>query len=447
MLLSNSTLIGDFKATFRVRRESLIHASPGTVFVFPANIEVLRNPDVYYPFRQESNFFYLCGFEEPDAWLVVAPRASGSANHKMILFVRPRDPEKELWDGARYGVEGALDVFGADEAYTLDQFPAKLLELLGGAEKLGYRVGANESRDRLVLGVLEDQRRNLGRAGKSVLPIEDPLETLAELRMFKSPDEIALLRRACEISSAAHRAAMKDVRPGMNEYEIEALIDYTFRSQGCARVGYGSIVAGGKNATCLHYHANNEVLNDGQLLLVDAGGEFGYYTADITRTFPVGQSFSPEQAALYDLVLKAQKEVISMVKPGLIWTALHKKACEVLVEGLLRIGFLKGKAEDILKSGEFRKYYPHGTGHWLGMDVHDAGLYTRNGEYRKLQAGMAFTVEPGIYVQPGDLSVPEKYRGIGIRIEDNLLVTQNGFENLTQSAPKERAEIEHLKSL
>lgn len=447
MLLSNVSpnILGDPKVTFQKRRESLVSAQPGTVFIFPANLEMLRNPDVYYPHRQESNFYYLSGFEEPESWLVIAPKASGLGNHKMILFVRPRDPEKELWDGPRYGVEGALSVFGADEAYTLDQFPKKLLELIQGAEQIGYRVGTAEARDRVVLGVLEDMRRNQGRAGKSVLPIYDPLETVAELRLYKSPEEIALLRKACEISATAHVAAMKEVRPGMNEYEIEALIDYTFRKNGCARVGYGSIVAGGKNATCLHYNKNNEALQDAQLLLVDAGGEYGYYTADITRTFPIGRGFTPEQAQLYDLVLKAQKEVIQIAKPGLLWTALHKKACEVLVDGLLSLGFLKGKAEDILKSGEFRKYYPHGTGHWLGMDVHDAGLYTKNGEYRKLTAGMVFTVEPGLYVQPSDISVPEKYRGIGIRIEDNILVTPSGVENLTDRAPKERADLEHIK--
>jgi Xaa-Pro aminopeptidase len=444
-------LLTQVPSYFKARREALVNlvskTTPGAAFVFPSSTEVLRNPDVHHPFRQESNFYYLSGFEEPESWLVIAPKKSKPGSYRSVLFVRKRDPEMEIWDGERYGVEGALKVFGVDEAYLSEQFEEKACELLSVSEALFYRVGLSENLDRRMQSVLERVRRSQGRAGKSLLPVLDPNEPVGEMRLFKSAEEIALLRKACEISAEAHRTAMREVRPGMNEYEIEALIDYTFRRRGCARVGYGSIIAGGKNATCLHYQANNEVLRDGDLLLVDAGGEYGYYTADITRTFPVGREFTDAQAQIYDLVLRAQKETMAIAKPGTPWTALHKRATESLVDGLIGIGLLKGKVEDILKNpADVRRFYPHGTGHWLGMDVHDVGLYQKNGEPRRLEPGMVFTIEPGLYMQPSDQGVPERFRNIGVRIEDNILITKDGCENLTQNAPKERSEIESLKS-
>ncbi len=421
-------------------------ANPTSAFLFAANREFIRNPDVDYPFRQESNFYYLSGFSEAESFLVLAPASKPGANYRTILFVRRRDPEKEMWEGERYGVDGALHVFGADEAYPIDELERKLPELLKPAEKVHYRLGHDERMDRTVLAALETCRRSQGRTGKSLSAVADPNETVGEMRLFKSADEIELLRKACSISADAHVAAMKEVRPGMNEYEVEALVDYTFRRKGCQRVGYGSIVAGGKNSTCLHYRANNEVLRDGELLLIDAGGEYDYYTADITRTFPVGRQFSKPQAALYDLVLKAQLEVLKLAKPGTPYASMHQRAIEVLADGMLSLGLLKGKAEDVIRSGAFRRFYPHGTGHFLGMDVHDVGLYQKNGEPRQLEAGMVFTVEPGFYVQPGDAEAPAEYRNIGIRIEDDILVTANGFENLTAGVPKERSEIEALRA-
>jgi Xaa-Pro aminopeptidase len=431
---------------FKARRDALVKTNPSAVFIFPSSEEVLRNPDVHYPYRQESNFYYLTGFEEPDSFLVMAPSKSKPGSHRTILFVRHRDPEKEMWEGERYGIEGAQAVFGADEAYTIDQFDKKLPELLQGSECVYYRIGSHEMTDRRVLAGLETFRRSLGRSGKAMAPIADPNELIGELRLFKSPEEIISMRRACEISALAHKTAMKEVRPGMKEFEIEALIDYVFRKNGCARVGYGSIVAGGVNAACLHYRANNDVLRDGDLLLVDAGGEFDYYTSDITRTFPVGRGFTPPQAKLYDLVLKAQKECIAMSKPGATLPAIHRKAVEVLTDGMLSLGLLKGSREELVKSNGYKRFYPHNTGHWLGMDVHDVGLYTRNGEPRALEAGMMFTIEPGFYVQPTDRDAPAEYHNIGIRIEDDILVTQAGCEVLTKDAPKERAEIEALKA-
>jgi Xaa-Pro aminopeptidase len=438
-------LARNIPAWFKKRRDALMQAHPNAAFIFPSAEEVLRNPDVHYPFRQETNFFYLSAFEEPESVLVLAP-SKGKGSYKTVLFVRKRDVEKEMWEGERYGTEGALSVFGADEAYLIDELEKKLPELLQPAEKTFYRVGTNDHHDRVILAALENVRRSQGRSGKALMPIYDPNEVIGEMRLFKSPEEVEALRKACQITAIAHKAAMKEVRPGMNEFEIEALIDYQFRKNGCARVGYGSIVAGGKNATCLHYRSNNEPLREGDLLLIDAGGEYDYYTSDITRTFPVGRQFSKSQAQIYDLVLKAQKEAIAMSKPGAKLPEIHKHCARVMTDGLLSLGLIEGKLEEIIDKLGFKRFFPHGTSHWLGMDVHDVGLYMKNGEPRALEAGMVYTVEPGLYFQPTDAGVPEAYRHIGIRIEDDILITAGGCENLTKDAPKERAEIEALRA-
>jgi Xaa-Pro aminopeptidase len=273
-------------------------------------------------------------------------------------------------------------------------------------------------------------------------PILDPGELLAEMRLFKSSEEIDLLRKASQITAFAHKTAMKEVRPGMKEFEIEALITYELRRNGCQRLGYDSIVAGGKNATCLHYRSNNETLRDGELLLVDAGGEFEYYTADVTRTFPVGNGFTKAQERAYDLVLSAQEEAIAMTKPGVKIPEIHRRTCEILTEGFLSMGLLKGSLADAMKAEAYKKYYPHGTSHWLGMDVHDVGRYQKDGSARVLQAGMVFTIEPGFYVQAAEAPIAGDFKGIGIRIEDDILVTEKGCEVLTKDAPKERADLE-----
>lgn len=438
-------LLSQIPGFFKNRRERLMASQPAAAFLFPSAEEVLRNPDVTFPFRQESNFYYLSGFEEPESFLVLAPNTNQPGNYRSILFVRNRDPQKEMWEGERYGIEGALKIFGVDEAYSIDEFDARLPQLLKGAEQLYYRLGLNEALDRQVMAAAEAYRRGLGRSGKALLPILDPSDVLGEMRIFKSADEVALMRKACEISALAHKTAMAEIRPGMKEFEIEALIDYVFRRKGCQRVAYGSIVAGGKNATCLHYRSNNETLRDGDLILVDAGGEFEYYGGDITRTFPVGRTYSKAQRELYELVLKSQKEAIRMAAPGVTLPAIHRRVCEVLTDGLLSLGLFKGDFELILKENGYKRFFPHNTSHWLGMDVHDVGLYQKNGEPRKLEPGMVFTIEPGLYVQPGDVEVPDAYRNIGIRIEDDILITATGHENLTHEAPKEIAEIEKLK--
>ncbi len=431
-------LLSHVPGYFKARRDRLMQAHPTAAFLLPSSEELLRNPDVHFPFRQESNFYYLTGFEEPESFLLLA-------KGKTILFVRRRDPEKEIWEGERYGTEGALKIFGVDEAYPIDELESKLPELLKGTEETYYRIGHHEATDRKVLAALEKYRASQGRSGKPLSPLHDPAETLGEMRLFKSAEEAELLRKACRITAAAHKAAMVEVRPGMNEFEVEAMVDYYFRKNGCQRVGYGSIIAGGKNATCLHYRSNNEPLRDGDLLLIDAGGEHGYYTSDITRTFPVGRAFSKAQATIYELVLKSQKEAVAMCRPGTKLPDIHKHVCEVLTEGLLSLGLLKGDRDELIKSSGFKRFFPHGTSHWLGMDVHDVGLYLKNGEPRALEPGMCFTVEPGLYIQPNDLEADAQYRTIGVRIEDDILITVSGHENLTQDAPKERAEIEALR--
>ena len=400
---------------YQKRRESLIQAHPGSVFILPSAPELIRNSDVHHPFRQDSSFYYLSGFDEPGSFLIVSStQSAASRTSKMTLFVQPRDPEKEMWEGERYGLEGALKVFGADEAHLQSDLEQRLPELLKGAEQIFYRLGYSESTDRRILAILETVRRSQGRSGRGLAPIEDPQVPIGELRLYKEADELELIRKACEITAVGHRTAMQEIRPGMNEGQAEALIDYQFRKNGCQRLGYGSIVAGGKNATCLHYRSNNETLRTGELLLIDAGGEYGYYTSDITRTFPIGPSFTKAQAQAYELVLNVQKAGIKMTRPGAKLPEIHKATCEQLIDGLLSLGLLKGSPIELLKTAAHRRFYPHNTSHWLGLDVHDAGLYTQKGEPRSLEPGMIFTIEPGFYAQPSDRDAPEAFRNIGL---------------------------------
>ncbi len=367
-------------------------------------------------------------------------------SHRMVLFVQNRDPKQEIWTGERYGVDRAMEVFGADDAYPIEEFEAKVADCLSGVDKVFYRVGQHESWDRMMFRVLEQHRKRHGRTGYSLAPILDPQSVLGEMRLRKEPEEIEMLARAAEITAQAHLMAMKETRPGMFEYEVAAIFDGAVRQHGCQRVGYESIAAGGANATCLHYTRNNKKLLEGELLLIDAGGEYEFYTADITRTYPVGKSWSREQGKIYDLVLKAQAEVLKSVRPGSSMEQLQEKTCEVLTEGLLSLGLLKGDAGQIIQTKKYERFYPHRLGHYLGMDVHDVGLYRQGEKPILLEPGMVFTVEPGLYCQPDDKECPEAYRGIGIRIEDNVVVTQDGYENLTKNAPKERTELTKIRS-
>ncbi len=432
-------LLKQVPSFFKARRDQLTKKYPTHTFLFPSNLVQYRNSDVAHPFRQESHFYYLSGFDEPESFLVLA-------QGKMILFVLPKDKEKEMWTGERYGIEGAKQVFGADEVYLIDELDKKLPELLKNSTQVFYRVGMNDILDQRIFAALESLRRSLGRSGKPLLSISDPGLPLGEMRLFKCPEEIESLRKVCQITAQGHKMAMKEIKPGMYEYEAEALVNSIFRKKGCARLGYSSIVAGGENATCLHYQSNNMVLKDGDLLLIDAGGELDYYSADITRTFPIGKKMSSAQAKVYDLVLKSQLEAIGMAKPGAKLPDIHRHACEVLIDGFLSLGILKGNASEILKNTTYKKYYPHNTSHWLGMDVHDVGLYLLENEPRPLAPGMVFTIEPGFYVQPDDKEAPIEFKNIGIRIEDDILITPEGCEVLTKDAPKIRAEIEALRA-
>lgn len=437
-------LLDTVSPNFKGRRDRLMAERKGDLFLLPAAPHLLRNPDVHYPYRQESNFFYLSGFEEPES--VIALQSKPNGGYRFVLFLRERNIERELWDGERYGLDRAKTVFGADETYPIGTFETKLQELLKDSERVFYRLGQDEGFDRKVIAGVERARQSFGRSGRGVATLLDPSEALGEMRIKKDSEEASHLRKAGEISGLAHRTLMETTRPGMNEAEVEARVDYEFKKNGCSRNGYGSIVGGGVNACCLHYVSNNAVLKEGDLLLVDAGGEYAYYTADITRTFPVGKKFTAEQAAVYDLVLSAQKQVIALVKPDVVYETLHARCSEILCEGLIRLGHLQGDRDENLKNGELKRYFPHGTGHLLGMDVHDVGLYKVQGKSRVLEPGMVFTVEPGLYYQTYDSKAPKAFRGIGIRIEDNILVTGSGHEVLTASAPKERAEIEALRA-
>ncbi len=411
-------------------------------FILPAFPEHIRNGDNYYTYRQDSNLYYLTGFDEPDSFLVIITRPV----NKTLLFVRPRDPTMEIWNGERYGVDGAKKVFGVDETFLTSEFETKLPEYLRNVETLYYRVGNYEALDRRVLAMMEKFRVSLGRTGRSLVTITDPQSVIGEMRLFKDAEEAALMRRSCAITAQAHKEVMATTKPGMLEYEVAANIESAFKRGGSRILAYDSIVGGGKNATCLHYHSNNCKLNDGDLVLIDAGGEYESYASDITRTFPVGRKFSPAQAKIYDLVLKVQKATVEQCRPGATFEFLHQFAAEALVEGLLTLGLLKGSVRALIDTKQHMRFYPHRTGHWLGLDVHDCGLYMTDGQSRVLEPGMVFTVEPGIYCQPGDMECPEEYRGIGVRIEDDIMITANGYENFTIDAPKEREAIEALRS-
>ncbi|MDD3765370.1 MAG: aminopeptidase P N-terminal domain-containing protein [Nevskiales bacterium] len=410
------------------------------VAIIPAASEVVRSRDTHYPFRQDSDFFYLTGFHEPDAVAVIAPGRKAGA---FVLFTRPRDPEREIWDGRRAGPEGAVRDFGADQAFDIGQFEPRLAEFLEGRRQLHYTLGEHARWDEVMTRCVR-HIREVSRRGAAAPTDFVALETtLHEMRLRKSAAEIRTLERACAISAEAHCLAMQATRPGVNEWQIAHVIHAHF---GAHRMecGYGSIVGGGANACILHYVENNQVLNDGDLLLIDAGGELDGYTADITRTFPVNGKFSAAQQAVYEIVLEANKQAIRELKPGNSSGRPHEVATRVLTEGMVEIGLLKGNPKDLIAEGRQRQFFMHGTGHWLGMDVHDVGRYRIGGKPRVFETGMVMTVEPGLYIAPGTKGVPKKYWGIGVRIEDDVLVAETGAHVMTAGVPKGVREIEHL---
>ncbi|MBY4676899.1 Xaa-Pro aminopeptidase [Marinobacterium arenosum] len=427
---------------FAGRRARLLAQLPaGSALLLSSAQLQTRNHDVEYPFRQDSNFYYLTGFDEPDALLLLLPGREGG---EYVLFCQDRDPEMEIWHGYRTGPEGCRSRYGADDAWPIDQVDEQMPLLLDGRSRLYYRLGHDQDLDNRVhdwLNAMRLQARQ-GIRPPSELVLVDP--QLNEMRLFKAPEEQAVMRKAGELSAEAHVKAMQACRPGVFEYQLEAVISHHFAMHGCRQSAYPSIVGGGANGCVLHYTNNDQPLNDGDLVLIDAGIELDYYAADITRTFPVNGRFSDEQKALYELVLKAQQACIELCRPGVLWDRVHERSVEVLTDGLIELGILTGERDELIDSGAYRDFYMHRIGHWLGLDVHDVGDYKVDGEWRPLQPGMVMTVEPGLYIAPDNTRVDARWRGIGIRIEDNVLITDDGCELLTDGVPKTVAEIEAL---
>lgn len=425
---------------FKRRRKKVIAKLNGAALFVAAHPEQIRNDDVHHFYRQDSNMYYLTGFEEPESFLLIRPNQTPET----VMFVREKNVERETWDGFRFGPEGTKKEFMIDEVYTIDKLEEKCVELLKGFEEIYYRLYKNEEADKHVQNILLKLKRAHGRSGYGLLAIKDADTFLGEFRLKKDEDDLSNQRRASQISADAHVAAMKFTKPGVTERQVQAVISHEFHMHGAARVGYPYIIASGASATTLHYNFNDQTCQNGDLLLIDAGAEYNYYSGDITRTFPVNGKFSPAQKKVYEGVLKIQKEIIASIKPGIYFKDLHKMGEEKLTDLMFELGLLSGKKEDVMKANEHRKYYPHGIGHWLGMDVHDSGLYFIKGEARPIEVGMCFTIEPGLYIPADDKSAPAELRGIGVRIEDNLVVTPNGCENLTAGVPKEIDEIEKL---
>jgi len=436
------TVLKISQKTFAQRRSDLMaQMSVNSVAIIPSATEVTRNRDVEYPFRQDSDFYYLTGFDEPDAVLVLVP---GRDEGQVLMFCRDRDPEMEIWNGYRAGPEGACNQYGADQAWPIAEIDERMQALMKGCERLYYSIGTNEKLDQQVRGWLNGIRSQ-ARQG-AVAPGEMVMldHMLHEMRLIKDAEEIEIMRAAGRISAEAHVRAMQCCQPGMAEYQLEAEISYQFASNGCRLPAYSSIVGGGDNACVLHYTENRDLLQEGDLVLIDAGCELDYYAGDITRTFPVSGHFNTQQKALYELVLESQLACIEAIKPGVLWNDIHELSVAVLVKGLVELGLLQGEPADLIESGAYRRFYMHRVGHWLGMDVHDVGDYKIDGEWRPLQPGMVMTVEPGLYISPQDETVDECWRGIGIRIEDDVLITEQGYEVLSAAVPKTVAEIEQL---
>jgi len=430
------------QSEFKKRRKQLMqHIGKGNIALIGSAAVRARNRDVNYPFRQDSDFYYLTGFNEPDSLAVFIP---GRKQGEYILFCREFDEKKALWEGAHAGLEGATVHYKADDSFPIDDLDDILPGLLEDKGKVYYPIGRDSDLDHNLL-VWINHIRSQSRSGVTAPGELASLEhILHEMRLFKSPEELKLMRRAADVSANAHVKAMQKCKPGLYEYQIEAEIIYNFIQDGLRAVAYPSIVAGGKNACVLHYTENADQLKSGDLLLIDAGAECDHYAADITRTFPVSGRFSEPQKQLYQLVLDAQAAAIAQIKPGLPWHLAHDASVEALTKGLVALGLLKGKVTKLIKDEKYKQFYMHRIGHWLGMDVHDVGDYKLDKEWRLLEPGMVLTIEPGLYIPADCLTVDEQWRGIGIRIEDDVLVTAEGHEILTGGAPKTIAEIESL---
>ncbi|MBF8774600.1 Xaa-Pro aminopeptidase [Pseudomonas fulva] len=430
------------KAEYARRRKALMaQMVPNSIAILPAAAVAIRNRDVEHVYRQDSDFQYLSGFPEPEAVIALIP---GREHGEYVMFCRERNPERELWDGLRAGQEGAVRDFGADDAFPIADIDEILPGLIEGRERVYSAMGSNPEFDRRLMDWINVIR------SKARLGAQPPNEFVAldhllhDMRLYKSAAEVKVMRTAAEISAKAHVRAMQACRPGLHEYSLEAELDYAFRQGGAKMPAYGSIVAAGRNGCILHYQQNDAPLKEGDLVLIDAGCEIDCYASDITRTFPVSGRFSPEQKAIYELVLSAQAAAFAEIAPGKHWNHAHEATVWVITEGLVELGLLKGDVQALIESEAYRAFYMHRAGHWLGMDVHDVGDYKVGGEWRVLEPGMALTVEPGIYIAADNESVAKKWRGIGIRIEDDVVVTRQGCEILTSGVPRTVAEIEAL---
>jgi Xaa-Pro aminopeptidase len=437
--MSDLQIAAGNSAVYAGRRARLDQLMQRGVAVVPTAPEQARNRDSQYPYRYDSYFYYLTGFPEPEAVLVLIAGDNG----RSILFCRDKDVERETWDGFRYGLERAREEFHFDESHSISELDALLPKLLADQPALYCHLGSDGRWDERVLKWLNSVRAQVRTGVAAPAAIHDVRALLDEMRLIKDAHELATMRRAAQISTDAHRRAMRAVKPGRAEYEIEAELLHEFRRRGAQAPAYTPIVAGGANACVLHYVRNDAVLNAGDLLLVDAGCELDGYAADITRTYPVSGRFTPAQRDVYQMVLAAQAAAIAAVRPGAAWNVPHDAALRVLAQGLIDLGMCEGSVDKVIEGGDYKRFYMHRTGHWLGLDVHDAGDYKRDGQWRELKPGMVLTAEPGCYIRAGD-GVPQQFANIGIRIEDDVLVTASGHEVLTHAAPKTVEDIEAL---
>ena len=430
------------KAEFARRRKNLMGMmDKHTIAIIPGAREVTRSRDTEYPFRQNSDLFYLTGFEEPDAVLVLVP---GRRQGQVVLFCRERDPDMELWNGYRLGPEGAVAYLGVDDAFPIDDLDEILPGLIEGTQRIYYSMGHDDVFDQRVMGWVNQIRKLVRTGAAPPADFTDLAFLLHEQRLIKSAAEVRVMRKAGEISAAAHVRAMQECRPGRYEYHLEAAIQHTFAEHGARFPAYNSIVGSGANACVLHYTENASKMRAGDLVLIDAGCEYQGYAADITRTFPVSGQFSNEQRAIYDVVLEAQRAAIAKVRPGNTWNQPHDATVRVITRGLIKLDLLRGKERELIKAEAYRDFYMHRAGHWLGLDVHDVGEYRVDGRWRQLEPGMVLTIEPGIYIAADNTKVPKRWRGIGVRIEDDVVVTEQGCDVLTGDVPKRADEIEAL---
>ncbi|BAY27180.1 peptidase M24 [Calothrix sp. NIES-2100] len=433
------------QAEYQKRRQQLMSKLGNSTAIFRSAPMAVMHNDVEYSYRQDSDFFYLTGFNEPQAVAVLAPH---HAEHQFVLFVQPKDREKEVWTGYLCGVDAAKELYGADEAYPITELDEKLPQYLEKADRIYYHLGRDRSFNDTILKHYQSLLRTYPKRGTGPIAIEDTSPILGSMRLIKSQAELELMRQAAAIATEAHNLAQQVTAPGRYEYEIQAEIEHIFRLRGAMGPAYPSIVASGVNACVLHYIENDRQMQDGELLLIDAGCAYGYYNSDITRTFPVGGKFTPEQKILYEIVLEAQKQAIAQVQPGNSFNLVHDTAVRVITEGLVEVGILKGEVDKLIEEEKYKPYYMHRTSHWLGLDVHDVGVYQHGDNPQILQPGQILTVEPGLYIVP-DTKLAEdqpqtdpRWVGIGIRIEDDVLVTSTGHEVLTAGVPKAVDEVE-----